>query len=84
MDERILQQIAGALDLWYPSRAIPGCRLGSMCPEKFLAQQGPAALGMEVGQYQLFLVNALADFGVRSRHVARRGEFIGSHVFRFT
>jgi hypothetical protein len=44
MDERILQQIAGALDLWYPSRAIPGCRLGSMCPEKFLAQQGPAAV----------------------------------------
>ena len=27
---------------------------------------------MEVGQYQPFLINALADIGVRSRHVAKR------------
>jgi hypothetical protein len=33
---------------------------------------GDQMLGMELGKYQPFLINALADIGVRSRHVGRQ------------
>jgi hypothetical protein len=55
----------------------PMASLPSIAIDRYITAQCPAIrcwamLGMELGKYQPFLINALADIGVRSRHVGRQ------------